>query len=249
MSESSASDFATRLTNAERRQDWPNVRPADAATLILIDRKGRKPRVLMGRRHPKLKFLPGVFVFPGGRLEKTDKAMPVYGVLDTDSERRLMAKVRRPTLARCRGLAAAAIREMYEETGLLVGTRELGAPEAPSEHWRVFQERGVFPDLGALTYVARAITPPRRPKRFDTRFFAADAGAVCDEVKGLVGEDSELIELAWLSFDESEKLELPTVTRVVLEELAARLDAGFGTRLPVPFYAMHHGHFVRTLLD
>ncbi|WP_231711046.1 NUDIX hydrolase [Xanthobacter dioxanivorans] len=181
-------DFATRLTNAERRQDWPNVRPNDAATLILIDRKGKSPRVLMGRRHPKLKFMPGVFVFPGGRLEKADRAMPVYGVLDPDSERRLMTRVQRPTLTRARGLAAASIREMYEETGLLIGTRELGAPEAPSTDWSVFEERGVFPDLGALTYVARAITPPRRPRRFDTRFFAADAGAVCDEVPGLVGQ-------------------------------------------------------------
>lgn len=242
-------DFATRLTNAERRQDSPNVRPRDAATLILIDRKGKKPRVLMGRRHPKLKFMPGVFVFPGGRLEKADRSMPVYGVLDADSERRLMTKVQRPTLSRARGLAAAAIREMYEETGLLVGTKELGAPSAPCDEWRVFQERAVFPDLGALTYVARAITPPRRPRRFDTRFFAADADAVCDEVKGLVGEESELIELAWLTFEETEKQELPTVTRVVLEELAARIDGGFGGHLPVPFYAMHRGRFVRTLLD
>ncbi len=242
-------DFATRLTASERRQDSPNVRPSDAATLILIDGKGKKPRVLRGRRHPKLKFLPGVYVFPGGRLEKADKAMPVYGFLDPDSERRLLTNVQRPSLGRARGLAAAAIREMYEETGLLVGTKECGAPEAPCDDWRVFEERGVFPDLGALSFVARAITPPRRPRRFDTRFFVADATAVCDEVKGLVGEDSELIDLAWLTFAETEKQELPTITRVVLEELAARIDAGFGPRLPVPSYAMVRGHFVRTLLD
>lgn len=242
-------DLATRLTNAERRQDWPNVRPRDAATLILVDRKGRKPRVLMGRRSPKLKFMPGMFVFPGGRLEATDKSMPVYGVLDTDSERRLMAMVQRPTLGRARGLASAAIREMYEETGLLVGTKELGAPKSPCADWSAFETRGVFPDLGALAYVARAITPPRRPKRFDTRFFAADASAVCDEVGGIVSDEAELVELRWLSFDETEKLELPSVTRVILEELAARIDGGFGRHLPVPFYAMHHGRFVRTLLD
>lgn len=242
-------DFAQRLTSAERKQDWPNVRPKDAATLILLDRKGKVPRVLMGRRHPKLKFMPGVFVFPGGRMEKADKAMPVYGSIDKDSERRLLEKVQRPSVGRARGLAAAAIREMYEETGLLVGTRDLGAPVAPSDEWRAFEERSVFPDLEALTYVARAITPPRRPKRFDTRFFAADAGAVCDEVTGMVGEESELIELKWLTFAETEAFELPTVTRVVLEEVKNRLDAGFGPHLPVPFYAMHHGRFSRTLLD
>lgn len=242
-------DFATRLTNAERRQDWPNQRPKDAATIILLDRKGKEPRVLMGRRHPNMKFLPGVYVFPGGRLEKFDKSMPVFGVVDADSERRLMQQVQRPTLGRVRGLAAAAIRELYEETGLLLGTKDLGAPDAPCDDWKAFGERGVFPNLEALTFVARAITPPRRPKRFDTRFFAADANAVCDEEPGKVGENAEFIDLRWLSFEETKALELPTVTRVVIEELAARIEAGFHPRLPVPSYAMRNGRFQRTLLD
>lgn len=241
-------DFATRLTNAERAQTSPNSRPKDAATLILVDRKGKVPRVLMGRRNPSLKFLPNLYVFPGGRLEAFDKTMPVYGIVDPDSERRLMQSVQRPTLARVRGLAAAAIREMYEETGLLVGTKDLGAPTAPCDDWRAFEARGVFPNLEALTFVARAITPPRRPRRFDTRFFVADAGAVCDEEPGKVGENSELVDLKWLTFDETKAMELPTVTRVVLDELAERIAAGFHVRLPVPSYAMRNGHFVRTLL-
>ncbi|MFG1295954.1 MULTISPECIES: NUDIX hydrolase [Xanthobacter] len=242
-------DFATRLTAAERNQNSPNVRPKDAATLILVDRAGKAPRVLMGRRNPSLKFMPNMFVFPGGRLEKFDKAMPVYGIVDPDSERRLMQSVQRPTLGRVRGLAAAAIREMYEETGLMVGTKDLGAPEAPCDDWRAFESHEVFPNLEALTFVARAITPPRRPRRFDTRFFVADAGAVCDEEPGKVGENSELVDLKWLTFDETKAEDLPTVTRVVLEELAARIEAGFHHRLPVPSYAMRHGQFVRTLLD
>ncbi|MFG1417515.1 NUDIX hydrolase [Xanthobacter sp. V0B-10] len=242
-------DFATRLTEAERGQNSPNVRPKDAATLILVDRAGKAPRVLMGRRHPNLRFLPGMYVFPGGRLEKFDKAMPVYGIVDADSERRLMQGVQRPTLDRVRGLAAAAIREMYEETGLLVGTKDLGAPQAPCDDWHAFEARGVFPSLEALTFVARAITPPRRPRRFDTRFFVADASAVCDEEPGKVGENSELVDLKWLTFEETKAQELPTVTRVVLDELAARIEAGFHARLPVPSYAMRHGRFVRTLLD
>jgi len=242
-------DFATRLTNAERVQNSPNTRPSDASTLILLERGGKAPRVLMGRRSPRLKFMPGMYVFPGGRLEKFDKAMPVYGVVDADSERRLMQGVQRPTVDRVRGLVAAAIREMYEETGLMVGTKDLGAPEAPCDDWRAFEERGVFPSLEALTFIARAITPPRRPRRFDTRFFVADASAVCDEEPGKVGEDSELVDLKWLTFEETRALELPTVTRVVLDELANRIEAGFHPRLPVPSYAMRRGHFTRTLLD
>lgn len=242
-------DLAQRLTAAERKQDWPNVRPSDAAALILLDRSGREPKVLMGLRHPGHRFMPNVFVFPGGRVEATDRSMPVFGMLDTDSDRRLGQSVSRASASRPRSLAVAAIREMYEETGLLVGTKEAGAPEVPSDSWKAFAEQEIFPNLEELTFVLRAITPPRRPKRFDTRFFAADVSAVGGQVDGMVGPQSELIETRWLTFKETEAAELPTITRVILDELRARLDAGFGRHLPVPFYSMHHGKFVRALLD
>lgn len=242
-------DLAQRLTAAERRQDWPNVRPSDAASLILLDRSGREPRVLMGLRHPGHRFMPNVFVFPGGRVEATDRAMSVFGMLDADSDRRLQQSVSRASASRPRALAVAAIREMYEETGLLVGSKEAGAPAAASDAWKAFETRSVFPSLESLTFVLRAITPPRRPKRFDTRFFVADVDAVGDRIEGMVGPESELIETRWLTFKETEAAELPTITRVILDELQARLEAGFGRHLPVPFYAMHHGKFVRALLD
>ncbi|WP_127089703.1 NUDIX hydrolase [Aquabacter cavernae] len=242
-------NLAERLTQAERDQSSPNTRPKDAASLILIDRSGKQPRVLMGLRHPGHRFMPNVFVFPGGRVELTDKAMPVHGMLDADSERRIQSLVTRPTLTLGRALASAAIRELFEETGLMVGTPDAGAPEIPADSWKAFAEQEVFPDLESLTFVFRAITPPRRPKRFDTRFFAADAGAVCKQIEGMVGPSSELIETRWLTFAETEKAELPTITRVILEELRARLDAGFGRHLPVPFYSMQRGRFVRVALD
>lgn len=241
-------DFSQRLTAVERRQDWPNVRPKDASSLILVDRSGKEPRVLMGRRHPSHKFMPDVFVFPGGRLERADRDMPVFGTLDPDSERRLMDKVQRPNVGRARGLAAAAIREVYEETGLLLGTRDAGAPEVPSPDWAAFAEHGVFPNLEALTFFIRVITPPRRPKRFDTRFFVADASEVAVEVPGMVGPSSELIELRWVTIPETADLQLMTVTRVVLDELGARVAAGMRPDLPVPFYSMRNGKFGRILL-
>lgn len=243
-----AEEYLELLTVAEDGQNSPYVRPRDASALIIIDYKGRKPRVLMGRRHPDMIFMPNLYVFPGGRLEQFDRSMPVYGVLDADSERRLQADVQRPTPARARGLAAAAVRELYEETGLLMGCTDLGAPDSPCADWEAFQNHGVFPDLGALTFVARAITPPRRLRRYDTRFFAADARGICGEVPGMVGPDKEFVDLRWLTFDETRSMELANVTRVVLEELAARIEAGFHARLPVPSYAMRYGRLVRTLL-
>jgi 8-oxo-dGTP pyrophosphatase MutT (NUDIX family) len=235
-----------QLTQAGRERFWPNVVPRDAATLILIDRSGPKPKVLLGRRHAGHRFMPGKFVFPGGRIEPADKRMSVAGALDAQVEARLLTRMRRPAPLRARALALAAIRETYEETGLMLGTKEHGAPDAaPEGSWAAFAAAGVFPALEPLHFVARAITPPRRPKRFDTRFFAAEASAIAHRVADVVGPDSELVELVWVPLAQAEDLEIPAITAVVLKELAARLDAGMAHHLAVPFYFEIKGRFRR----
>ena len=234
------------LTQAERERKWPNVRPKDAATLILIDRQGPSPKVLMGRRHAGHKFMPGKFVFPGGRIEPGDRRMAAAGALDAKVEERLMARGQRPRLQRARALARAAIRETFAETGLLLGSRDYGAPEeTPEGPWSEFAGHGVFPTLENLHFIARAITPPRRPKRFDTRFFAAEAADIAHRVDGVVGPDSELVELVWVDLDEAQSLDLPTITGVILKELQARLDGGLAPWLPVPYYYEVQGKFRR----
>src|SRR6478672_8381515 len=90
---------------------FPTLRPKDAATLILIDRAAKTPKVLMGRRHAGLKFMPGKFVFPGGRIEPGDRRMAASGALHAAVESRLVARVQRPSIQRARALALAAIRE------------------------------------------------------------------------------------------------------------------------------------------
>jgi len=99
-----------------------------------------------------------------------------------------------------------------------------------------------------MHFVARALTPPGRPRRFDTRFFAADATAIAHRVEGVIGPDAELVELVWLPITEVERLEISTITKVALKELEARSAAGFGHDLPVPFYRMLHRRFVREVL-
>ena len=86
------------------------VRPAPAATLILIDRSGKVPKVLMGRRHAGHFFHPNKYVFPGGRLEPQDRRMNVAGALSAIVEEKLMKRVARPSPARARAQALAAIR-------------------------------------------------------------------------------------------------------------------------------------------
>jgi 8-oxo-dGTP pyrophosphatase MutT (NUDIX family) len=233
----SGKQTAVELTAAERERKWPNVVPRDAATLILIDRSGKKPKVLLGKRHAGHKFMPGKFVFPGGRIEAGDRSMTVAGALPSIVEQRLMKRVTRPTASRARALALAAIRETFEETGLLIGTKEFGAPDqTPAGVWRDFAAHGVFPTLDRMHFVARAITPPRRPKRFDTRFFAVDATDVAHKVEGVVTADTELVELVWMGIEETKALDLPAITRAILKELAHRIEQGFAETLPVPFY-------------
>lgn len=239
-----------RLVSAESNPKNPTLRPVDAATLIIIDRKGKSPKVLMGKRHVGLKFMPGKFVFPGGRIEPGDRSMTVTGALHPRAEQALMARVTRPSAQRSRALALAAIRETFEETGLLLGTKDHGGPDsAPtSTAWTAFKERGVFPNLEALHFIGRAITPPKRVRRFDTRFFAVDRTAIAEEVEGVVGPEAELVELAWVTIAQAKSLDLPPITTVILDELEARIAAGFGHQLPVPFYHQQRGRFLRELL-
>jgi 8-oxo-dGTP pyrophosphatase MutT (NUDIX family) len=239
---------AERLTHTKRDQSHPNLRPRDAATLILVDRSGATPKVLLGKRHDGLKFMAGKFVFPGGRVEPADRHMPAASPLDTHAEARLMRRVTRPSRVHARALALAAIRETFEETGLLLGKRTETMPDVPDGPWDAFAKAGVLPDLAALHFIVRAITPPRRPRRFDARFFAADASAIAHKVDGIVSPDSELVELVWLPIAEAKQLDLPTITQVALDELQARVAKGFGHDLPSPFYRMLHRKFVRAEL-
>lgn len=243
------SDHTVTLTQAERVRTTTNLRPADAATMLILDHSGRQPRVLMGKRHPSHKFMPGKYVFPGGRIDPEDRRMTATGALAGPCEQRLAARCARPSAQRGRALALAAIRETFEETGLLFGSAEYGTPEnPPAGIWSEFAAKGVFPDLGAVTFVARAITPPRRPKRFDTRFFTVDASAVAGKVEGIIGPDSELVDLVSVTFDEARELDLPTITKVIIAEVEERLKAGFAPYLPVPFYWEKRGSFVRELI-
>ncbi len=187
------------------------VIPRPAATLLLLDRsegsEAQKVRVLMGRRHRGHDFMPDKWVFPGGRVDRADYRTPVASDLSPQAASALAATLpgRKPGLARALGVAA--VRETWEEAGLA-----LGEPRATG---------GPLPDLSALEVVARAITPPYRPKRFDAVFFTADADRL--HSRDRAGVSGELDEIAWFTLEKAMELDLPSVTRFVLKELAARI--------------------------
>ncbi|MEJ2378641.1 MAG: NUDIX domain-containing protein [Pseudolabrys sp.] len=240
--------WAERMTRSERDQSYPDSEPRDAATLMLIDRSGPEPKVLLGRRHESHKFMPSKFVFPGGRLEPHDADMSAISDIDPAMQEKLLERIAAPRPDFARALALTAIRETAEETGLLLGVKRDRAPETPGEIWQEFAKAKVHPDLGNVHFIARAITPPRRPKRFDTRFFTADASSIAHTIEGVVGPDSELVELTWVPIEKAAQFDMPTITGVVLEELSARVAAAMGHSLPVPFYFMKDGRFMRELL-
>jgi 8-oxo-dGTP pyrophosphatase MutT (NUDIX family) len=248
MTTDKAKVLVERMTNTERDQSFPDSEPRDAATLMLIDRSGPQATVLLGRRHHSHKFMPGKFVFPGGRLEMHDREMSSVSELHPETEKKLIERVDAPSPDFARALALTAVRETAEETGLLLGVQGDVPPKTPGEIWAEFEKAKVHPDLGQIHFIARAITPPKRPKRFDTRFFTADATAIAHTIEGLVGPDSELVELTWVPIQEAAHLDMPTITGIILEELAARVEAGMAHALPVPFYFMADKTFRRELL-
>jgi len=189
------------------------VRPRDAATLILV-RDGRE--VMMGQRGKGHIFMPDKWVFPGGRVDPTDARLPAASELTAQTEWLLQqgGGVRRPP----RAFALAAARETREETGL-----QVGGPDGP--------------DLAKFSFVARAVTPPYRARRFDARFFMAEAAAVLIDDRP-AGPTDELLHVRWLSLDEAEQVDLATITRFVLKELRARLA---GEALKPPFLRWRRG--------
>lgn len=212
--------------------DHSSPRAKDAATLLLVRRDGAAPRVLMGRRHRGHAFMPDKWVFPGGRVHPSDFRVPAAAELRPEVAAALQ---RTAPSARGRAIAMAAIRETFEETGLLLA-RPAAAPSRSRGEWREFLARGVLPDLGCLDLVARAITPPARTRRFDARFFVADAAALVSLDPG--PGSGELDELAWFAWPDALALDLPSITEAVLHEVALRMD---DPGRPIPFHRFARG--------
>lgn len=224
------------------------MRARDAATLILLDRSGRDIRVLMGRRSRHHRFMPGKFVFPGGRTDPADSRVLTADALLPDVETKLLAgRGSRISPARARAIALSALRETYEEAGLLIGRK--AEFRTNREGWHGFAEHGVEPTLANLRLVARAITPPGRVRRFDTRFISAWRDDVAVELAG-GGPTMELEELVWLPIAEALQTDIPMITRTILGDLSQRLhdDPDLAPGTPAPFYHLRHGRFLRDLL-
>lgn len=193
------------------------VTPRHAASLVIYEQRGDTTYVLMGKRAKAHRFLPNVYVFPGGRVDTADAlARPIsplqQPVQDLLSQPSNMAHA----------VAAAAVRETHEETGLVIG--------------RVDNDQ-LIPDFSNLDYIARAITPVVSPIRFNTRFLTIDAR----HVSGDLGGSGELIDLKWVSVQEAYKMQLVDVTEFVLEETEKKLSTPVQKITKVPLFTYYRG--------
>src|SRR5258705_10448500 len=134
------SEGATAAREEKEADHHPYFRPKDAATLILIDRSGDKPKVLVGKRHDNVVFMPGKFVFPGGRVDQADNRVPVAASIPQELEANLLKGSPKVTASGARSLAVAAIREACEETGLCLGRKTDGAMPRLDGPWRPFTD-------------------------------------------------------------------------------------------------------------
>lgn len=185
------------------------VEPRDAASLILLRDGEAGPEVLVGRRPMAARFMPGVYVFPGGAVDDTDFTLTTDHTLDPHVAARLQRKAKPPLT---HALAWAAIRETWEETGLMIGRagRVSGTADCPAV--RAFADAGLAPDFRALDYLMRAVTPAYVRIRFNTRFFIADGAAAA----GVLCPCPELEDVGWRPIDEVMTLPIVNVTEVVL---------------------------------
>jgi 8-oxo-dGTP pyrophosphatase MutT (NUDIX family) len=170
--------------------------------------------ILLLRRSLRAAFAPGAYVFPGGRVDEGDAAaaagLRVDGLTPERAAERLgLPAANPPAIA----YYVAAVREAFEETGILVGLRGDGATpataaaDAHAERVRndLLEGHIGFADAldrlecriagGELEYFAHWITPERSPRRFDTRFFAARVGGGLDPVV----DAREMTEACWIT--------------------------------------------------
>ena len=175
----------------------PPVHPRDAASLVLQRHRGSGLEVLMGRRPPRDRFMPDVFVFPGGRVEPSDARLPVESLITKRVATRLKTQGER---SKARALATAAIRETWEETGLIVGSLRAGR---------------LKPNQAALDYLGRAITPAQSKIRYHARFFTASA----QQAHGTLTGNGELIDLQWIPIEEALRLPIIDVTDAILRHV------------------------------
>ena len=202
----------------------------NAATVIVVRNKFKNPSVLMGQRGVNAAFMPSKFVFPGGAVDDQDLSIDFKKSINEVCKNRLLKENKNGPW---NALVAAAIRELFEETGQIIGVEQEWL-EPPSS-WRGFAKTGYVPDASHMSFVFRAITPPGRPRRFDARFFLIQAEELQTDLDDFSMASDELSHLQWIPLKDTKNFDLPFITQVVLSEITDNLTKS-GPPARVPFF-------------
>jgi 8-oxo-dGTP pyrophosphatase MutT (NUDIX family) len=236
--------LATRLADIESGRIAPAA-PRDAATVVILRTAadGAGVEILMLRRTAAMKFAPGAYVFPGGSVDPADYGTAVgwHGPPPAEFGARLGASAEV-----ARALVCAAVRETFEESGVLLAGVPGSPPTVPAgPSWdadraalaagtltfaELLSRRGLVLRADLLVPWARWITPEGEPRRFDARFFAA----ALPDGQQAVGHEAEAEHVAWLrpasAIDAARAGEISLLppTASTLDQLAAAVAAGAG---------------------
>ena len=185
----------------------------DAATILVIRDPASAPKVLMGQRGENAAFMPNKFVFPGGAVDALDHSITPAHKIAEPCRARLSRDGRQAD-----GFAIAAIRELWEESGLILGAPGNWATPPPKDLIQ-FADTGFVPSAAGLHFVFRAITPPGRPRRFDARVFVVHADLIANDPDDFSRASDELSHLQWVPFADARQFDLPSITEVILAEV------------------------------
>lgn len=191
----------------------------DAATVIVLRDRASNPRILMGQRGANAAFMPNKFVFPGGAVDARDATVPLAERVSEPCASRL---VEGSASDISHALAVAAIRELWEETGLVLGKPGTWDGPTPPD-WMGFAQTGHVPSASDLQFVFRALTPPGRPRRFDARFFLVDGETIASDLDDFSAASDELSHLQWVALRDARGFDMPFITEVVLAEIQGRV--------------------------
>ena len=205
----------------------------DASSVIIVREDGPVPKVLMGQRGKAAAFMPNKFVFPGGAVDPIDADVKL---LSQPNEICLNRLKEHSNINPSHAFLTSAIREIWEETGLMFGEKIYKKFNSPdNESWKNFFKSGYGPSAKNFRFIFRAITPPNRTRRFDARFFLADANLISSHLDDFSEASDELSHLQWVSFEEARKLDLPFITEIVLAEAEAQMEK-INCPASVPFF-------------
>ncbi len=214
----------------------------NAATVILLRGSQKNPEVLMGQRGKNASFMPNKFVFPGGALDPGDSEIDFNGDIPTKCIEKLRLKAD-PSLAI--PLIAAGIRELWEETGLILGSKSKTKMDSIPKNWKDFFALGYQPSADNIEFVFRAITPPGRTRRFDARFFLLSSDNIKGDLDDFSKASGELSHLQWIELNSTQNLDLPFITEIVLSEVLSKLKGNRNNGIPFYYHDSGTSHFLR----